>query len=345
MMQVSVLETSSNAWHDVLQRCRHDCYHMPGWLRAAEHGDGGVALAVHATDGGRELLLPLLRRDINGRDWDAISPYGYGGPVVSDDAPQAFVDAALQAAMGALRELGCVACFLRLHPIVNAGWRSDVGVLIAHGETISVDLGKDEATLWRETSRGHRREITRALEAGVTVRLDETFETLPEFIRLYKASMDRVGATDYYYFGDDYYYLLARELGPRMRLFVAEEAGSIIGAILFSVAASSGIMQGHLFGVDNRYLHRQPCKVILHAGSQWGRAQGLRYLHLGGGIGGSAEDSLFRFKLGFSRDTHTFRTQRLVVDAGKYAALCGAAAVAGVADLGGFFPAYRRLAA
>ncbi|MEM5429568.1 GNAT family N-acetyltransferase [Cupriavidus oxalaticus] len=340
-MKTNLLETSSAEWLAVLQRCRHDSHHMPGWLRASQHEGGGQPFAVHVTDGSHELLVPLLNRDINGKDWDASSPYGFAGPLVSDDVPDSFVDEAMTTAMEALRGQGCVSCFIRLNPIVNAQWRSAVGTLIEHGLTISIDLSKSEAEHWRDTSHGHRLEISKAMRAGVTVRMDETLETLPHFIRLYNASMDRLRASEYYFFDDAYHYSLAEELGDRLRLFVAEEEGVVIGGATITVSGEGGILQGHLMGIDARYRHRQPSKILLHAIRQWGREQGHRYYHLGGGLGGSAEDSLFRFKRGFSPDTHVFCTQRVVVDAGKYQALCGGTSTV-LEDLSGFFPAYRK---
>lgn len=341
MMKIHVLEPSAAEWLEVLQRCRHDSHHAPGWLRAAEHQDGGKAFAVHVMDGNYELFVPLLRRDINGEDWDASSPYGYGGPIVSDGAPGLFVDAAMPAAMELLREQGCVSCFIRLNPIVNAQWCCSIGRLVEHGMTVSIDLSRTEAEHWQETTHGHRLDISKAMRAGVTVRLDETLETLPHFIRLYNASMDRLRATGYYYFNDAYYHTLALELGDRLRLFVAEEDGVIIGGKTVTVSGAAGILQSHLIGVDSRYLHRQPSKILMHAIRQWAREQGHQVYHLGGGLGGSAEDSLFRFKRGFSPDTHVFRTQRVVVDPGRYLALCGGTPSV-LEDLSGYFPAYRR---
>lgn len=353
MIQASILQTSDAEWPAVLRRIRHDSHHLPGWLRASELEYGGKAFAMHATDGRHELFIPLLRREINGAgrdagrgadwdaDWDAFSPYGFGGPLATDGAPGGFVDAALSAIVASLREQGCVACFLRHNPIVNAGWTSTVGTLIEHGLTISIDLTKSEAEHWHDTTHGHRQEISKAQRAGVTVRHDAALDAMPEYIRLYNASMDRLGASDYYFFDDAYHYALAEELGTQLLLFVAEEDGVIIGGATATLAEPAGILQGHLMGIDARYRHRQPAKLLLHAIRSWGREQGHKVYHLGGGLGGSAEDSLFRFKRGFSPDTQVFRTQRLVVNPERYVALCGGDGST-LADLGGFFPAYRK---
>ncbi|AGW92525.1 MULTISPECIES: GNAT family N-acetyltransferase [Cupriavidus] len=341
-MKVRLLATSDPAWPAVLRRCAHDCYHTPGWLRAAEYGDRGTAWGLYASEGDAELLVPLVRRELDGGSWDAVSPYGYGGPILSASATQDFADAALRQAVGMLRSAGCVSWFIRLHPLLNAGWRSAVGEVVEQGLTVSVDLTRSEAEHWRDTAHGHRSDINKAQRAGVTVRIDESFVALGRFVALYTQSMHRLEAPAYYHFDERYYQTLCREMGPCLRLFVAEEAGAVIGAALLTVAPSVGILQGHLYGADERCLHRQPLKLLIDAQRAWGREQGYRVLNLGGGRGGQVQDSLFRFKRGFSPDTHVFRTQRLIVDPRRYAALCRGGKGRELEDLRGYFPAYRR---
>ncbi|CAJ94668.1 N-acetyltransferase domain-containing protein [Cupriavidus necator] len=339
-MRSSVLEPTSPAWRDTLARCRHDCYHTPGWHTAAERSDHGSAAAVLVRDGAHELLVPLVRRPIGCGSWDATSAYGYGGPVLSTDVPAGFAEEALGAALALLRECGCVSWFIRLHPLLNADWDSRLGLVVDQGETVSVDLTKSAEQLWHETQARHRQGINRARRAGVSARLDRDFARLPRFIALYNATMARLGALPYYFFDTQYYRTLVRALGDDLLLFVAEEDGCMLGAALFTVARGTGIMQYHLSAWDWAYRHLQPTKTVIHAAREWGRTNGLRYLHLGGGLG-SVKDSLYEFKRGFSHDTHVYRTQRLVVNPDRYVALSGGDK-ATLYDLGGFFPAYRR---
>jgi hypothetical protein len=312
-------------------------------MRAAEFGDGGKARSIYAADGKRELLVPIIRRKVDAEGWDAVSPYGYGGPVVSDDVPGDFLDTALRAMVDRLHETGCISWFIRLHPLLNAGWRSSVGEVVDQGMTVSIDLTKTEEEHWRETRRTHRHNIVKSAEAGVTVRVDRDFNALPTFVRLYGETMRRLGAAASYSFDERYYRVLVEETGANLRLFVAEEGGEIIGATLFSVAWDAGIMQSHLFGMDQRYVLRHPCKIITHAARNWGRERGLKRLHLGGGVGGSPSDSLFHFKKGFSPDTHAFRTHRVIVHPDRYVALCGGDRSV-LTDTKHYFPAYRRRA-
>ena len=81
---------------------------------------------------------------------------------------------------------------------------------------------------------------------------------------------------------------------------------------------------------------------MLHFVRTWAKSRGLQRLHLGGGVGAS-EDSLFRFKAGFSTDRHPFRTLRVVLDELAYADLVRARQPqSDPGDHTGFFPLYRK---
>lgn len=339
-MQANLLDINNTAWRATLERCSHDCYHTPAWMKTAERSERGRAFAVHVTNGTHELLVPFVRRDITDGLWDATSAYGYGGPLVSTGAPPDFADAAFRAAVEMLREAGCVSCFVRLHPLLNAHWKSSLGLVLEQGLTVSVDLSKPSERHWQETQSRHKLGINRARRAGVTVRLDRDFATLQRFIDLYNQTMTRRCATDYYFFDKQYYRSLVDGLGDDLLLLVAEEAGHIIGGALFTLARQSRIMQYHLSGSDWDYRHRQPTKIIIHTAREWGRVHGFSRLHLGGGLG-STSDSLHEFKRGFSPDTHVFSTQRVVVNREAYHDL-SAGRTASAGDLHGYFPAYRR---
>jgi hypothetical protein len=77
----------------------------------------------------------------------------------------------------------------------------------------------------------------------------------------------------------------------------------------------------------------------------WGTEQGARVFHLGGGVG-SKQDSLYRFKAGFSDRVHDFGVWQWVLLPDAYAHLCSARErwnqehnLQSMSP--GFFPAYR----
>ena len=77
-------------------------------------------------------------------------------------------------------------------------------------------------------------------------------------------------------------------------------------------------MQYHLAGTSKEFLKDTPMKLLLDEARLIGNEIGLDYLHLGGGVGGSDEDSLFRFKSGFSSYRCQFKTWQYIVEPDAY---------------------------
>src|SRR5687768_14245068 len=87
MAEVSLLEPDDRLWTDTLARVRHDVYHLPEYVRIDAGLSGGTPAAFRYAEAGHVLLLPLVLRPVPDTDLrDAISPYGYPGPV-SDAGP------------------------------------------------------------------------------------------------------------------------------------------------------------------------------------------------------------------------------------------------------------------
>src|SRR4051794_26649899 len=84
--EARLLPPSAPEWADVLRRAEHDIAHRPESVRLDANVSDGRPVAFWYTDGDRALLLPLILRAIPDSDLtDAVSPYGYPGPV--SDAP------------------------------------------------------------------------------------------------------------------------------------------------------------------------------------------------------------------------------------------------------------------
>nr|WP_238997377.1 GNAT family N-acetyltransferase [Mycolicibacterium sp. CBMA 361] len=256
------------------------------------------------------MLMPLIRRSIPGSDaCDLISPYGYASPIAQFD-DVALLRGALSAVVQNLRDSGSVSLFARLHPILELpdGAFKDLGVLVEHGQTVSINLRQNDTRQWNGIRYSHRRSVNHSERSGHRAFIDDTGEHFDRFITLY----------------------LLRE---NLHLCVVEIDGSIACAGLFG--ETDGIVQYHLSGDDEQTLRLSPSKFMINHVRQWATQRGAEVLHLGGGVGG-ANDSLMFFKAGFSHCRRPFKTWRVVLDERRYAELSGADP-----DPTGFFPAYR----
>lgn len=339
MIQGQLLAVDAPEWTSLLDRTAHDFYHLPGYVALCAAQERGRACALHVTDGRGELLLPLVIRDIEGGGIDAISPYGYPGPIHTDSDPE-FLETALEAGREILEQEGLVSAFIRLHPLLNPTPPNSWGTLVEHGSTVSIDLSLPSAEIWGQMRLNHRRDIVRATRLGFVARMDEGWEHLEGFQRLYRSTMERRGAAPFYLFDREYVTQLREALGDRLHLCVVEEAGAVRAAGLFAVTGS--IVEYHLSGMDTASPQLQPVKLMLYYVAMWAKERGCEVLHLGGGVGGG-QDPLLHFKQGFSPRRHSFRTLRLVINPATYRRLVHAAGHSPDAvDVDGFFPQYRR---
>jgi hypothetical protein len=152
--------------------------------------------------------------------------------------------------------------------------------------------------------------------------------------------VDRVGAADVYRFSPSYVPSLRRALGDAVHLIAVVADGRTTAAGIYFEA--EGILGYHLGATRTEALAQRPSKLMMDTAWRWGQRRGNRALHLGGGVGGSAEGSLFHFKAGFSPLRHPFQTARMVLDAKAYDELCAPlGGITGQSDHAGFFPAYR----
>jgi predicted N-acyltransferase len=166
---------------------------------------------------------------------------------------------------------------------------------------------------------------------------------LREFVEVYRETMRRAHAHESYFFGEDYFRLLTEELGDASHLFVALKDGEVAAATLCTLC--DGIVQDHLGGTRDAFLKFSPDRLVVHTERQWAKEMGARDFHLGGGVG-AQEDSVFRYKSGFSPRRHVFSTWRWIIQPGLYAELTEARArwnrqhgTQPISDR--YFPAYR----
>lgn len=313
-------------WPEFLERTPHDFYQLPRYAEMSGRHEGGRPAAFYGESAGSAFLLPLLLRPIPpelatpDHRFDATSPYGYPGLLATDPTDQAGVEVFLECFRRASRERGIVAAFIRLHPFLRVPIEalSRYGDCVRHADVVYIDLTRSAEELWRELRGNHRTGINRLLRAGYRVVIDD-WSYFDDFTAIYRATMSRVEATDFYFFSDAYFRDLRAALGERLHLCVVRAPNeSTAAAGLFTT--TSGIVQYHLGGTAEEHLRVAPSKLLFHAVRLWAAECGERILNLGGGVGGEG-NSLFHFKAGFSRSRAEYHTFRLVLDPEGYAQL------------------------
>jgi hypothetical protein len=354
-MTTAHLETHDARWSRALQRLPYDFYHRPDYVRLDAEVQGAEPAAFLAADGGREFFLPYLLRRCDALfpdapeaadAFDIISPYGYPGIALSEAARQSpeFVREAVDRLRGTLRERGVCSAFLRMNPLLSEGLDgllpADVGIV--RSDSVAMDLTVDDRQLWKNIREGHQYTINKCRRQGFEARIGTLGEHLDAFMEIYRQTMDRVHARDAYYFERGYFEALA-EMPDGVHCGVVESEGDVVAACVFFECG--GIVQAHLGGTRYEFLKRSPFHLLLFHAAGWAKARGNRFLHIGGGVGGS-NDQLLHFKRGFSPALFPFLKLHLVTDEEKCARLTeihAAAENVPVEQLTqtGYFPAYR----
>ncbi|HOY68651.1 MAG TPA: GNAT family N-acetyltransferase [Candidatus Ozemobacteraceae bacterium] len=244
------------------------------------------------------------------------SAYGYGGPLAWDLDPDATAEAERLFCTWA-RANNVVAEFIRFHPLLdNHGIFSANLEIETNRETVPVPLDAPFETLCGRFSAAKRRNIRKAAKAGLTVSTGTDF---PAFWRLYEMTMTRRHAPAFYHFPAGHRVLLEQIVRDTGFLLEARIGGRIVAAALFLVAA--GTLHYHLGGSDPDALSLAPNDALMAEAVRKGRELGLSRLHLGGGATTAPDDSLLRFKSGFSPSRAAFRVGKRVHDPERHAQL------------------------
>jgi hypothetical protein len=332
-MRIQVLTPDqSPAWMQVLEKSTHyDFYHLPQYHALAEASGEGTARLFHYKEGRYSIALPLLVRSLDAVPGltgdraglgDATSVYGYAGPIASHaECPEEVVRGFQAELEGRLRDLGVIAVFARLHPLLQQQeLLRGLGECQTLGRTVSIDLTLPIDMQRAAFRKNHKEGINRLRRIGVTCVRDDDGSHVEDFLGIYHETMRRVGAKPAYFFTRDHFTRLMAALGERLNLFVCLKDGIAIGAGI--LIECNGILQYHLGGTATSALRFAPMKLLIDQTRQWGTARGLRVYHLGGGATARPDDPLLHFKTGFSDRTHDFAVWRWLLRPDAYFRLC-----------------------
>ena len=149
--------------------------------------------------------------------------------------------------------------------------------------------------------------------------------------------MKKVAATEDYFYDEDYFNRFLSSSCFEKIILLAKHKEKIYSGAIFTI--SNGIMQYHLSGALDFEGKHSLTKLIVDEARILATKLKLKFLHLGGGFGGSDKDTLFHFKSGFSDIRSQFKNWNFVVDQDIYNQLNKKVNV--LEKDSNFFPLYR----
>ena len=335
--------SQSREWDSVVRSfSEYDVYYLSGYVRPFQvHGDGDPYLVYYEGEDLKAIYVYFRRPTAIDGVFDSITPYGYGGVLfegnVSPEGKSLFWNEYLDL----MKREHIVDNFVRYHPVLgNALPMKDISPVIDLGKTIALDLSSEEI-IWDNIASKNRNMIRKAEKNGITIHQGKGLSLLMDFKDIYNSTMDGVQADPYYYFGDAFYDALDKSLNDNYTVFYAVYEEKIIAMSIMLFANKQ--MHYHLSGSLHEFRNMAPSNLLLYKAALWGCSQGYRTFHLGGGVG-SGEDSLFKFKQAFNRNSdYQFSIGKQIFDKEQYDRLVELRreSAEGFDENSSFFPLYR----
>lgn len=318
-------ETRNN-WNVLLenfQEIQKDIYFNEEYVRLYETSQEQAVCFVYNEEK-NFFMLPYLLRECKqiGQDiyYDFETAYGYGGPIYNTDNAD-FIARAWREFFCYAKKHNYVAGFIRFHPLLrNEEHFSQIGQAINDRHTVAIDLSGSEEDIWKaEIHTKNRNVIKRGSKEGLVFTADYNFEQLPEFIELYNATMNKLGADPFYYFDDTYYHKLMTT-SKKAFLGVVKKGDQVIAAAIFFYSKCYG--HYHLSGSDKNFLNLSPNNFLLWEAAKELRRQGIGVFHLGGATDSDENNPLLQFKRKFSKRLYDFHIGKVVFNPDMYEKLC-----------------------
>lgn len=324
-----------------------DIYFHPRYYATWKNVYDGEALCLHANIQGEEVLYPFYKRVIDGYEldntyYDISTAYGYGGAVSTGGLQdEGLKEEFAEMFIRWCKEENVIAEFVREYP--DAAFRNTGAMKrTIVRKNLYVDTTPELEAIWHGINNNARRNVRRSVRCGVIVEVDDALETMDGFRQLYRRTAVDRGFGAFYRFPDSYFESVNMHLSGNSFILNAVEGKEVIASVLcleFGPKVSYHLGASRQERADARANDLLFWEMIRQA-----KKRGCRLLQLGGGLGLSANDSLYRFKNKYATYELPFFIGTYVHDHAVYDSLCRQWE-AGHAHLleskGGYFLRYR----
>ncbi len=345
MSEIKII-TDKPEWDSLVDKFDNsDFYHTYEYHVISKNEDEKAMILAYS-DNDVKIALPLVIRVIPGTDFkDATSVYGYSGPLVKN-IPDAYDNSDFVSRLNQVfSDQNIVSVFSRLHPYVSGQEQvlNGLGDVNFHGNVVNIDLTEPVEVQRAKYNRRLKSYVNKARKQ-CRLKIAETDEEILEYIDIYYENMKRVNASKGYFFDKEYFYQLinANDFHKDIYLAIDNDSGKIAAGVMF--VKKNNIVQYHLSGIREEFMHLNPIKMLIDEMRLVATAEGFKFFNLGGGLG-AKDDSLFHFKSLFSKDFREFKLWKYVIDQEAYDNLVQMVLKRDNRDFEDlnpeFFPAYR----
>lgn len=337
-------------WEEVWDRSpQREVFAHPCYVRLFARPSDRVLCAA-AADGEDLVLFPFILRPLAAEpwahredpSWDLVGPYGYGG-VFSSGRLDGGTASFAERLEGWLTEHSVVSSFVRLSLFASQALPFE-GEVVEIASNVVRDLSMTRHELWRDYAPKVRKNVNRAVRAGLSVEFDHEGKHLDGFLAVYYATMNRCGATHSYYFPRRFFEAMIRDLAGRFVFAHVWQGQSLVSTEL--VLLSNDRVYSFLGGTLPEVFPLRAGDLLKHELFLWARGQRKETFVLGGGY--AKDDGIYRYKKSFAPSGSVpFKVVTVVHDPDRYAHLIDRRREwelgrgVGWAPSATFFPGYR----
>ena len=324
-----------------------DIYFKPEYGKLCELVDGGKYAEYSLSTSSGEITNRFIMRPapwlIDGKQYyDIVTPYGYGGPIIHKTSDKENLLKEYDAGFQKYCIEHAIVCeFIRFHPIYrNYEDFATVYDVNFSRHTVGTNLTDFEDPVQSEFGKSARKDLRTAIGFGVTCSVHKNPDNLAMFKKLYEETMDRNHAEAMYYFPDEYYRLLTHDLKESVLEVQAHCDGETIASEIYFIEGD--IMHAHLLGSSQKLLEVCGGVMLEATAARWGKENGYRFIHHGGGRSSAEDDPLYLYKKKFGKHTQfDFYIARKVWQEELYEQLVSERKKEGPIENPDYFPMYR----
>lgn len=233
--------------------------------------------------------------------YDTVTPYGYGGPIITKGSASAeLIDGYYQAWQAHCIRSGIIADFVRFHLFDNISLRENFpGDLTHASDNVVRWISADMDEIWMQFEHKVRKNVKKAKSNNLEILMDTAGKYLDAFLDIYYGTMERDHAKKYYYFERRYFQQIIESLPGRYIFFHVILDDKIISTEL--VLYSEKYAYSFLGGTLDEFYPLRPNDLLKYEIIKWCKEKGIKAFVLGGGHNG--KDGIYRYKKSFAPES------------------------------------------